>query len=423
MKRAAMNRNSCASPSAGALEGIRVLEIAGAAVQYCGKMFADLGADVILVEPPAGASTRGAAPFFDGPLDDNGQAVRSLPFVYLNTGKRSVTLDLQTAEGRASLHRLAADADLVIEGCRPGELAAAGCGYEDLSAPNPALVMTSITPYGQTGPYSSHEAEDLVCMATGGFLYLGGYPDTPPIGAYGNQAHLCGSMFGAVASMLALTRAETTGQGDHVDVSIQECMVLAMENAVQFYELEGTLRRRTAGLQRFAGTGVYACADGYVYMMAGGIGANRFWDRTIEWLKEEGVPSVERLYGDAWSKTSYLQSDEATRIFMEVFGAWANKKTKAYLYAAAQDRHVPAAAINAVDDLVASPQLAARQYFVELNQPGWPRTARVPGPPYQFTQTPWALRRPAPFPGQHNDEVFEALKNGPQRRHDKEEIQ
>ncbi|ALM83604.1 CaiB/BaiF CoA-transferase family protein [Bordetella sp. N] len=397
-----MTDTNIRSTSKGALDGLRVLEIAGPAVQYCGKMFADLGAEVILIEPPGGAATRQVGPFLQNATQAGAPVERSLSFVYLNSGKKSITLDLEAADGRDALHRLVAGADLLIEGERPGRLETLGCGYETLAALNPALVLTSITPYGQTGPYSEHEAEDLVCMATGGFLYLGGYPDSAPIGAYGNQAWSCGSMFGAVASMLALTQAEAAGQGDHVDVSIQECMVLAMENAVQFYDLEGTLRRRTAGLQRFAGTGVYQCEDGHVYMMAGGIGANRFWDRTVDWLKEEGVPGVERLSGDEWRETTYLQSDEAKQIFMEVFGAWAKTKTKAYLYAAAQDRHVPAAAINSVDDLIASPQLASRGYFVEARQPGWPQGVNMPGAPYRLERTPWSRQGPAPLPGEHN---------------------
>jgi benzylsuccinate CoA-transferase BbsE subunit len=403
-----MNATSHSSVVPAALDGVRVLEIAGAAGQYCGKMFAGLGADVILVEPPGGAAIRAAEPYASPPLDADAGTVRSLAFAYFNSGKRSVTLDLAQPDGQALLRRLAAQADVVIESSQPGALAAAGCGYEALSASNPALVMTSITPFGQSGPYSQHAADDLVCLATGGFLYLGGYPDSPPIGAYGGQAHLGGSMFGAVAAMLALMHAEATGQGEHVDVSMQECMVLAMENAVQFYDLEGTIRKRTAGMQRFAGTGVYECNDGHVYMMAGGIGANRFWGRTIEWLTAEGVPGIERLLGEQWHETAYLQSDEAKRIFMEVFGDWAKSRSKTYLYGEGQNRHVPVAAINAVDDLVASPQLAAREYFVTLDQPGWPRPGRMPGAPYQLERTPWRAGPPAPRPGEHNIEVYGA---------------
>lgn len=387
---------------------MRVLEIAGAAGQYCGKLFAGLGADVILVEPPGGANIRNCAPYASLPPDADADTVRSLAFAYFNSGKRSVTLDLSKPDGQALLRRLAAQADMVIDSGQPGALAALGCGYEALSQANPALVMTSITPFGQTGPYSAYLADDLVCLAAGGFLYLGGYPDSPPMGAYGGQAHLGGSMFGAVAAMLALTHAEATGQGEHVDVSMQECMVLAMENAVQFYDLEGTIRKRTAGVQRFAGTGVYECSDGHIYMMAGGIGANRFWGRTIEWLTEEGVPGIERLLGGQWQETDYLQSDEAKQIFMEVFGDWARHHSKAYLYSEGQNRHVPVAAINAVDDLIASQQLAARNYFMTLDQPGWPRPGRMPGAPYQLERTPWRAGAPAPLAGQHNAEVYGA---------------
>ncbi len=395
--------------SPGALEGIRVLEIAGAAGQYCGKMFAGLGADVILVEPPGGAGIRNQAPYVGGLEAGDREAVRSLSFAYFNCGKRGITLSLRDRDGQALFHRLAAGADVVIDSNRPGALAEMACGFEQLLALNPALVMTSITPFGQDGPYSAYEADDLVCLAAGGFLYLGGYPDSEPIGAYGDQAYLGGSMFGAVATMLALTQAEAGGQGEHVDVSMQECMVLAMENAVQFYDLEGMVRKRSAGIQRFAGTGVYECMDGHIYMMAGGIGANRFWGRTIEWLVAEGVPDVQRLYGEQWNETAYLQSDEAKRIFMEVFGNWAKTKTKGYLYREGQNRHVPAAAINTVEDLVASPQLNARGHFVPLAQPGWPKPGLMPGAPYQLARTPWAIASPAPLPGQHNAELYGEL--------------
>jgi benzylsuccinate CoA-transferase BbsE subunit len=395
-----------------ALEGIRVLEIASAAGQYCGKMFAELGADVILIEPPGGAATRGRAPFVGG-MEGGDNPVRSLSFTYFNTSKRSITLDLETDEGQSLFLELAACADVVIEGEKPGYLASLGCGFDALLSANPSLVLTSITAFGQTGPYCQYEAEDLIALATGGFLYLGGYPDSSPIGAYGNQAQAGGSMFGAVATMIALTHAETSGQGEHVDVSMQECMVLAMENAVQFYDLEGIVRKRTAGAQRFAGTGVYACRDGHVYMMAGGIGANRFWGRTLEWLAEEKVAGLERLQGEEWHQVPYLQSDEAKQIFMDVFGAWAMTKTKAYLYRAGQDRHVPAAAINTVADLVENEQLQARGYFVELDQPGWPHPVLMPGAPYQLEKTPWSLRSPAPLPGQHNAEVYASVKRAP----------
>jgi benzylsuccinate CoA-transferase BbsE subunit len=403
-----MQERSAAQQGAGegALAGIKVLEISGLATQYCGKMYAELGADVILVEPPGGAAGRRRGPYVAHPGAAAVAGDLSLSFAYFNTSKRSVTLDLEDAADRDRFLALARDAQLVLESEPPGRLDALGCGYDALSRINPALVVTSITPYGQTGPFSQYVAEDLATMAAGGFLYLGGYPDTEPIGACYNQAYAGGSMFGAVASMLALTHAELQGEGEHVDVSMQECMVLAMENSVQFYDLEKTVRKRSAGVHRFAGTGVYPCRDGHVYMMAGGIGANRFWGRTIEWLTDEKVPGIEQLLGDEWNETKFLQSDVAKTIFTNVFGAWARGQSKNYLYHEGQRRHVPVAAINDVNDLVQSEQLAARNYFVQTRQPSWPQAALQPGAPYQFTLTPWAMRRRAPLPGEHNSTIL-----------------
>ncbi|GAA5232633.1 CaiB/BaiF CoA-transferase family protein [Verticiella sediminum] len=394
---------------AGALEGLRVIELASPLGHYCGKMFAELGAEVILVEPPHGAKSRGFGPFIGGRPGATDNASHSLTFNYLNTSKRGITLDLSAPEGAATFRRLVATSDLVIEGERPGYLDSVGCGFDVLTKGRPQLVMTSITPFGQDGPYAQHEADDLAGIASGGFLYLGGYPDSQPVGACAQQGYAGASMFGAVSSMLALTRAELTGKGDHVDVSMQECMVLAMENAVQFYDLQGVVRKRSAGRQRFAGTGVYACVDGHIYMMAGGIGANRFWTLTLQWLKDESVPGLERLLGEEWTSTEYLESEEAKRTFMEVFGKWALGKSKAWLYAEGQRRHVPVAAIQTPADLVASEQLATRGYFVDVQHPATSKALRMPGAPYRLAATPWHLKGPAPTLGQDNDAILAEL--------------
>jgi len=399
--------SAAATPSfpPGALDGLRVIELASPLTQYCGKLFAELGADVILVEPPQGCVLRDAPPF----IDDQRGPERGLPWNYFNTSKRGVTLDLARPGGQKLLRELAKTADLVLEGEKPGVLAARGCGYADLSALNPALVMTSITGFGQTGPYAHYETEDLVALATGGFLYLGGYPDAPPVGAYGNQAYLGAAMYGAVASMLALTTTEATGVGEHVDVSMQESMVMAMETAVQFYDLEGKVRKRHAGEQRFAGTAVFECRDGYVYMMASGIGANKFWPITLQWMIDDKVPGVERLMGEEWHRVEYVVTDEAKRIFAEVFGPWAKTQSKNYIYEEGQRRHIPLAAINTVADLLTSEQLAHRQFFVDVPHAGSGRTLRMPGAPYQLTGTPWRLTGGAPAPGQDNAAVYGAL--------------
>ncbi|MBI3068852.1 MAG: CoA transferase [Betaproteobacteria bacterium] len=385
-----------------ALAGLRVLDLSGPLGQYCGKMFADMGADVILIEPPQGAATRREPPF----IDDEPGVERSLSFAYFNTSKRGVTLDLDCAQGQALFRRLAATADLVLETEKPGVMARRGLTHAELTALRPMLVMTSITPFGQTGPYANYEAEDLVALAMGGLLYLGGYPDIAPSRVYGNQACLGASMFGAVASMLALPEAEASGEGQHVDVSMQECVVMALETAVQYYDLEGTIRKRYAGQQRFAGTGVFPCKDGYVYMMAGGIGANKFWALSVQWLLDEKLPGVERLHGEQWTRVDYLLTGEAKRIFAEVFAPFALTRTKAELYHEGQRRRIPLAPINTPADMLASPQLRHRGYFIEVAHALRGRPLLMPGAPYRLSRTPWRVGRPAPQLGEHNAEVL-----------------
>jgi len=391
-----------------ALEGVTVLELASRCTRYAGKLFADMGADVILIEPPGGSVLRKEPPC----IDDQPGADRSLSFAYYNTSKRGVTLDLDSLSGRQLFLELVARASLVLEGEKPGVMESRGLGYSKLNAVNQALILTSVTPFGQSGPYAGFECEDLVAMALGGFMYLSGYPDSEPIRAYGDQAYLAAGMYAAVASMLALTNAEISGVGDHVDVSMQECVVMAMETAVQYFDLEKTIRKRFGAEQRFAGSGVFACKDGYIYMMAAGIGANKFWSYSLQWLIDEGVPGVERLLGDRWQDIDFVKSNEAKQIFAEVFGPWAKQMTKADLYHRGQQHHVPLAPVNTPRDIVSSRQLAHRRYFVEVLHLQSGERLRMPGAPYQLSRTPWRIRRPAPTLGEHNGEVLGQLGRG-----------
>jgi len=385
-----------------ALEGLRVLDLSGPIGNYCGKLFGDLGAEVILVEPPSGTRLRFEPPF----LGDAPGLERSLAFAYHNTSKRGISLNLDSVTGQELLRRLVATADIVIETEKPGVMRRRALDYEALARVRPELVYTSITPFGQTGPYAQYESSDLIALALGGLLYLGGYPDTAPVRVYGNQAYLCASMYGAVAAMLAVLDAENSGSGQHVDVSMQECVVLGLENAVQFYDLEGTVRKRYAGEQRWAGTGVFKCADGHIYLLAGGIGANKFWGRSVQWLRDENVSGAERLLGEEWTRVEYLRSDEAKRIFAELFVPWVRTMTKAYLYREGQRRHIPIAPINAPADLLENRQLQFRNYFVEVMHPLRDTPMLMPGAPYKLSGTPWRIQRRAPRLGEHNAEVY-----------------
>jgi benzylsuccinate CoA-transferase BbsE subunit len=405
----------------GALSGLRVIDMSDSALQYCGKLYAHLGAEVVLVEPLQGCATRREGPF----VKDVPHRERSLSFAYLNQGKQGLCLDIAHEEGRRVFERLVGESDLLIESTpgvsmevRPesalhgASTQASSCGldYADLAVLNPRLVVTSISPFGRTGPYASYQASDLVTMALGGLLYLGGYPETEPVGAPGSQAYLAAAQFAAVASLSALLEAENEqGNGQHVDVSIQECVAMALENAVQFAELEGTVRMRNGGQQRQAGTGVFACRDGLIYLMAGGIASNRFWATTTQWLIDGGAPGAAQLADAQWNDPAWLARDEAKAIFHSVFMPFAAVRTKAELYEDAQRRRIPLCPVSTTRDLLENRQLHYRNYFQSVPHPFSGEVLTMPGAPYGLSRTPWVNGRSAPRLGEHNAAILGRL--------------
>lgn len=394
-----------------ALDGVRVLDLCGKTTQYCGKMLAQLGADVILIENPRGTASRRQGPFLEG----RPHPEHSLTFANFNQGKRSLTLDLAHVDGRTLFTQLASRSQIVIEDGAPGGLEALGLGYDVLGASNPALILTRISAFGQSGPYSTYAADDLVAQAMGGLLYLGGYPDTEPMAAYGQQAYLAAAQFAAVGSMIALWETETkSGKGQQIDVSMQECVAMALENAAQFVDLENTVRKRNGGQQRQAGTGVFKCADGMIYLMAGGIAANRFWSATAQWLIDVGAPDAASLTEPQWQDTTYLASDEAKRKFDSIFLPYAEKTTKAELYSEGQRRRIPICPVSTSADLLTNEQLLHRRFFQQIAHPYSGRSLTLPGAPYRLTETPWQPGQPAPTLGQHTSDILSELGFGQQ---------
>ena len=388
-----------------ALDGITVLEIPGTFTAYTGKLFADLGADVILVEPPAGAAARTALPLACGADPAGGDA--SLAFAYYNTSKRSITLDLDHASGQAALRRLAARASLLLESEPAGVMQRRQLDYPNLATVAPTLVHTSITPFGRTGPYADFASEDIVLLAMGGLLSLAGFSDSAPSRVWGDQAILAASQFAAAAAMAAVLHAESHGEGQQVDVAAQQCVVMALENAVQFADLEGTVRKRAGGAVRFAGTGIFTCLDGEVFVMAAGVGEPRFWQNTVAWLRAEGVEGVEEIADDRWRDFRFLATDPAKAVFRRLFAPFAATRALKYLYHEGQRRGVPIAPMSSPSDLVKNDQLAAHGYFVPLDHPQAPPGAVMPGAPYLLSATPHHSSR-APHRGEHTEEVLKS---------------
>lgn len=365
----------------GALGGLRVVELAGPYGNYSGKLFRDLGAEVILVEPPGGSPGR-----ITPPLSHSGLGLR---FAYDNAGKRSVVLDLSAETDREIFRRLVATADLLLDSEPPGTLAALGLSFDDLARLRPSLVMTSITGFGQDGPRSQWRSDDLIAFATSGMMSLAGYRDSTPLVACGQQAEVAAHCFAAVASLAAVFAAEASGEGDWIDVSIQECMVMGLENAVQFVDLEGFVRRRNGGEQPRAGTGVFACRDGHVYLMSAGVGASRFWRHTLDWLTSEGA-DITALSGPQWEQDAFLATDAAKATFATVFGAFAASRSKQALCTSGQAQRVPIAPVRTLEEVVADPHLAFRDFFRPLPAGLGVDDGAMPGAPYRLSATPWS---------------------------------
>ena len=385
----------------GALSGVRVLDLATNAVAYASRLLGDLGAEVIRVEPPGGSTLRRAAPHHVV----NGD-VASCAHAFWNANKKSVTLDLEHPQGRKLFRDLVDRSDVVIETFTPGTLAAWGLGYEEMKRRNPGIILVSVTPYGQRGPRAKFRATDLTLLAAGGLLSLGGYPETGPVAAPGEQGHLAAAIFGAVATLTALLEREGTNHGQWIDVSGQECIAFALEDAVPEWYLNRTVRRRTGDKAREAGTGVYPCMDGHVSMVAGRLGTAKAFKTLVHWIADSGIPRGEELLEEQWQDFKYRQSAEGIDRFEAIFATFCATRSKQELYVEGQARQIAIAPVNSVADLVQNEQLRANDYFRSLEDHELHARVTFPGPPYRLAKTPAGVRTPAATTGEHNHTIY-----------------
>ncbi|MFB3052322.1 MAG: CaiB/BaiF CoA transferase family protein, partial [Dehalococcoidia bacterium] len=271
-----------------ALDDVRVLDLAGERGQYGTKLLADLGADVIKIEPPEGDPVRDLPPFYH---DEPGPE-KSLYWLNLNTNKRSVTLSIADGEGRKLFEKLVATADVVVESFEPGYLDGLGLGYEGLTKIKPEIILTSVTGFGQTGPHAHYKAPDIVGVAMSGIMWLAGDPQDPPNVPPWRQGYICASIQAAAGTMMAIYHRDVHGEGQHVDVSMQEALSIAQETAMQYWDMLQQLRNRTgAGTIlpiSIPGIGPYECRDGWVYGFVGTPGGAP-WSDLLQWMIDEGA--------------------------------------------------------------------------------------------------------------------------------------
>jgi benzylsuccinate CoA-transferase BbsE subunit len=362
------------------LDGIEVLDVTDAFGAYAGRLLAGLGAHVTRVVPPGGDPLAREWPL----VTNQDGSVASAYQWFVNIDKDFVTLDLGEPTARAEFERRLDSADILLESWGVDPAASNGYDRERLRERHPRLVVVSITPFGVDGPRAGDEATDLIALAAGGLLSLGGYADSEPIATPG-QARLAASIFGAAAAIMGLIGRDADGRGRTLDVAAQEVVAAALEDAIPQFDLTGVVRRRAGDTPREAGTGVYRCADGYVSMVAGRLGTAKAWRALVAWLAEDGPAEARLLLEPEWDSFAHRQKPGSIRTFIEIFERFTATRTKEDLYAEAQRRDIALAPVNEVSEVLHDEQLAARQFFVPLDVPGDEQQQMlVPSRPYRL---------------------------------------
>ena len=379
-----------------ALSGINVLDLSqGVSGGYCTKVLADLGAQVIKVEPPfVGDSARRRGPF----LNDVPNPETSAAFLYLNTGKQSITLNIESSTGTAILLELAKQADILVENFAPGFMAKLGLDYPSLAQVNPGLIMASISYFGQSGPYRDYQGNELIAFAVSGYMYLTGDEDKEPLIAGGSQGGYQSGLAAAMAIMAALNHKEFTGEGQYIDVSAIEALNSTFDG-VTFY----TMLERRGVMPRRAGTRLISrdpnaaypstllpCKDGWVH-------AHHSPSNPEGMAFLTGNP---RLEDPDVMATMMGHADEIDEMLKE----WLKDHTREEIQTLAQEIRVPFTMVQSIAEVLEDPQNKARGFFVEMDHPVAGKL-RYPSPPVHMPASPWQPGR-APLLGEHNREVY-----------------
>lgn len=389
------------------LEGYRGLDLTNEIGALCGKMLADLGVDVIKIEKPGGDPSRDIGPFYH----DMPHPERSLFWFAFNAGKRGITLNIETPDGQGILKRLVKTAHFLVESFPPGYMAEIGLGYETLREINPGIVMVSITHFGQTGPYRDYKGSDIVDTAMGGYLHLCGDPDRPPVRISAPQAYLHAAGQAAVAAMIAFHHQATTGEGQHVDVSVQASLVALTLMAIPWWELAKVNLQRSGSFRSGWGAvrvrNLWPCRDGFVsfFLLGGSAGAQT--NRAIAaWIDEEGL-AANALTETNWDELNMATMTQELLDRLEApIGRFFLGHTKAELYQEAIRRGVMLYPVCTPADSLESAQLEARDFWVDVAHPELAESIRYPGSCVKTSKGRCRLRQRAPLIGEHNPDVY-----------------
>jgi crotonobetainyl-CoA:carnitine CoA-transferase CaiB-like acyl-CoA transferase len=379
------------------LKRFRVLDLTDLQGQFAGKLLADLGMEVIKVEPPAGDAVRRLPPFKGKSPDPEA----SLPFLYLNSNKKSVSLNLEIEEGRKLFKGLARRSDVLLESFAPGHLHRLGLGYDALARENPALIMTSITAFGQNGPHANFLGSDLIGLAMGGLLNVFGEPSRPPVKPPESQAFFTASAYAALGSLFALFRRGTSGRGQHVDVSVQESLAVEDQILSSFANERLLLRRDGAQHKQVSPANIFPCQDGYVYLFVSASAGH--WKKFLKLWEDH--PKI--FDAPDWEAPGYRRQNSA--VINETVVEFTKKFRRADLVQLLQSNDLPCLPVNTPLEFLQDEQIQARGFLQAVKHPRW-GTYSQPGTPFIID----GGKRPiiaAPDLGEHNAEIYEKVLN------------
>jgi crotonobetainyl-CoA:carnitine CoA-transferase CaiB-like acyl-CoA transferase len=392
------------------LEGHRALDLTDEKGFLCGKILAELGVDVIKVEKPGGDLARRIGPFWHDQVDPE----KSLYWFAYNSSKRGITLDLETEDGKRIFRRLAQTADFIIESFAPGDLDTLGFGYSELSRIKKDMILISITPFGQEGPYSHYQASDLVVMGMAGELFLTGDSDRRPVNISLPQACLHAGADAAVGAMLAHYHRRKTGEGQHVDVSMQHSAAWFLAQTIPHWEMDniilgrvGTFRSSSRGtLQRQ----VWPCKDGYIFFfMIGGQQGAKTCRQLVKWMEEEGMAN-EFLQTYAWERFDMASAtQELIDRISQPIAEFFKTRTKKEALDAAMTRNISICPLMGMRDILDDPNLAARGFWMPMQHPELRAAIPYPRQFARSSENEMATRSCAPRIGEHNAEIYGEL--------------
>jgi benzylsuccinate CoA-transferase BbsE subunit len=391
------------------LSPYRVLDLTDEKGLSCGKILADLGAEVIQVEKPEGNPARSIPPF----LEDVASPERSLFWLAFSAGKKGITLNWDTETGKDLFKRLVKTADFMIESFPPGYLERAGLGYAELTKMNPRLLMASITPFGQTGPFKDYKAGDLVASAMGGMVCCTGEPDRPPVRISADLTYAQVGVHAAIGLLIALFHRAATGQGQWVDISMQASIVRTLHTQLPYWEYSNHIVQRS-GIRRFRGgvstREIWPCKDGFVsWMFFGGAVGTQQMRIMVEWMQSKGMAGSLSAEVQNWAALDLTKVDpEKIKSWENMIGDFFLAHTKEELYREALEKRIPLTPLNDMSEVVEDEQLAARGFWVGVDDAEQKASLRYPG--FLFLTTEKAcvpkIKRHAPCVGEDNREIY-----------------